>query len=373
MQTERGISPEILFTHIQNTAPFLFQNKAPITPFTQVVLDNWEKLKISKLKLSHTEYFELCLCAHYTTVATFVPTDVDNQIRKNLWDQKLSDGITEEMAALVLRSYNWDFRPLTTRYAEFENLYVSGHQGEWFSVAVGAYAAHRKKNPALAKEIQNQILKEAHLEAKIFTQLKKKKDGTQLLKACTMIAHNFGDLDRVMDQWDLEPDDPLRASAYKLAHTPHPNFGSEQSSLLEAGALNKSFMASENHRHYPLRKAKCLRKSIQFLLPISPFLHTWGEMISRSPELTKEEVAEIAMALLEGFERLSSPKIPLFGYARAIGGIQAAFPGGPKIFLEYLPSKAAKEIQSIKISQIAQSRDFEAQWAKKALNFLKLM
>ena len=33
-------------------------------------------------------------------------------------------------------------------------------------------------------------------------------------------------------------------------------------SLLEAGALNKAFMASENHRHYPLRKPKSLRKSI---------------------------------------------------------------------------------------------------------------
>lgn len=367
-RTQRGVDPATLLSLVNNTAPFLFEKNTPITPYTEVVLAAREKKEFS-----HLEYFELCLSAHYTTVATFVPTDVDNQIRKTLWDQKLESGTTEKMADLVLRSYEWDFRPVTTRFASFEGKYISGHQGEWFSVAVGAYAAHRKSNANLAEEIKNKIIKEVKQEAEIFASLKKQKNGIELLKACTMIAHNFGDLDRVIDQWELPDQDPLRLSAYKLAHNPHPSFGALQENLLEAGALNKAFMASENHRHYPLRKPKCLRRSIDFLLPIGPFLKEWGEKISRHPELTPVEIAEITMALLEGFDRLSSPKIPLYGYARAIGGIHAAFPGGPKMLLEYLPTKAGKEILSPKIAQITQTKDFDASWAKKALNFLKIL
>lgn len=369
---KRGVDPKTLLSLVENTAPFLFQKEEPKTPFTEIIFQARKKVAAKEI-FSHFEYFEFCLGAHYSTVATFVPTDVDNQIRKHLWDQKLLEGTTEKMAALVLRSYEWDFRPLTARFASFEEKYVSGHQGEWFSVAVGAYAAHRKKNPSLAEEMQQKILQEARQEAEIFSSLKKAKNGLELLRASAMIAHNFGDLDRVIDQWELPAEDPLRLAAYKLGHQAHPSFGALQENLLEAGALYKAYMASENHRHFPLRKPKCLRRSLDFILPISPFLDAWGENLASSKELNEVELAEVASALLEGFERLSSPKIPLYGYARALGGLQRAFPGGPKMLLEYLPSKAGKEIQSPKITQIVQSRDFEAQWAKKALSFLKIL
>lgn len=379
-ETIRGISPEILFTHLENTMPFLFADRSPLTPYTETILRFFDESKKTPLKLSHFDYFSLCLCAHYSSVATFVPTDVDNQIRKHLWDQPLEKGTTEKMAELLLNSYDWDYRPVTTRFQEGDNYYISGHQGEWFSVAVGAYAIHAytihgEKNLPLAEEVKQKIIKELHRESDVFRFLKKKKDGVGLLRACTLIAHNLGDLDRVIDQWELPAQDPLRLAVYKLGHEKHKSFGAAQEELLQAGDLNKAFMASENHRHYPLRKPKPLRKSIDFLLPVGPFFDAWGEKIARHPALSDEEVAEIALALLEGFERLSSPKIPLYGYARAIGGILRAFRGGPKNLLQNLPSKPGKTITSGLIAQINQPSPevFHSQWNRKALQHMRLV
>jgi hypothetical protein len=369
LNSARGLDPAILLSHVENTMPFLFTEKKPLTPYTQRVL------KFSPgIRPSHLDYFALCLCAHYSSVATFVPTDVDNQIRKNLWDQPLPEGTTEAMAELTLASLSWDFRPVTNRFQEAGGEYVAGHQGEWFSVAVGAYAAHREKNPSLARAVAAAIEKEVKREAEVFLQLRRQKDGVGLLKASTILAHNLGDLDRVINQWELSDNDALRNSVYKLGHAPKLSFGPLQTELLDAGHLNKAFMASENHRHYPLRKPKALRRAINMIVPTGPFFDAWGETISRHPLLTPEEVAEVVEALLEGFARLSSPKIPLYGYARAIGAIQRSFRGGPARLAEYLPSKAAKTLQKGDIAEInrLEPAAFEAQWAKKALFFLKI-
>ena len=158
---DRGISPEILFQHMENTVPWLFRDREPVTPYTQIVI---EARSNPKRELSHFDYFALCLSAHYTTVDTFVPTDVDNQIRKNLWHMDLELATSERMADLTLASLAWDFRPLTTRYQEFQGDYVCGHQGEWFSVAVGAYAAHKDRKPGLAKLVAERICEEAQNE-----------------------------------------------------------------------------------------------------------------------------------------------------------------------------------------------------------------
>ncbi len=360
---DRGVSPEILLAHVENTAPWLFETGAPLTPYTSVVTEARARLAKGKLELSHFEYFSLCLCAHYSTVATFVPTDVDNQIRKHLW--KPGEDL-ERMADLTLASLAWDFRPLTARYQEFGGDYVCGHQGEWFSVAVGAYAAHRATKPGLAKQVGDRIVEEARGEARLFACLAKARDGVGLLRAATAIAHNLGDLDRVIDQWELPTDDWLRAHVYKLGHAPRAGF----EALRTAGELNKAFMASENHRHYPLRKPKGLRRSIDFLLPLGPFLDAWGETVGRSAKLEDRDRLEVADALLEGFVKLSSPKVPLFGYARALGGLLR----GRRGLADELPSKSRKLLEKGLIPEILRedARGFEATWAKKALQFLRL-
>ncbi|MGZ3651917.1 MAG: hypothetical protein ACXVB9_20365 [Bdellovibrionota bacterium] len=362
---ERGISPEILLSHVRNTAPWLFEGRGPLTPYSTVVVEAEERLASGKLELSHFDYFSLCLCAHYTTVATFVPTDVDNQIRKNLWNPAVPRDL-ERMADLTLTSLAWDFRPFTARYQEFRGDYVCGHQGEWFSVAVGAYAAHRVLKPGLAKLVAERIVEEAAAEARLFAGLKNARDGIGLLKASTAIAHNLGDLDRVIDQWELPPDDFLRRSVYKMGFEPRRGF----EALVEAGTLNKAFMAAENHRHYPLRKPKCLRRSREFLLPLGPFFDAWGETVARSPLLEDRDRIEVAEALLEGFVKLSSPKVPLFGYARALGGMMRGWRG----LSDNLPAKAQKLLARGLIPEILRedARVFEAEWAKRACGFLKI-
>ncbi|HEY8280410.1 MAG TPA: hypothetical protein VIH99_12350 [Bdellovibrionota bacterium] len=371
---ERGISPDILLQHVENTAPWLVKNRSPLTPYTTVVLEAFDRLKSGKLTLSHFDYFSLCLSAHYSTVATFVPTDVDNQIRKHLWHPELPADVSTKMAEHALASLAWDFRPVTKRYRELAGEYVCGHQGEWFSVAVGAYSAHRDRKPGLAAEVLRRIVEEARTEALLFLNLKKAKEGVGLLEACTAIAHNLGDLDRVIDKWELPEGDALRKAAYKLGHERNSAFGPLQENLLEAGALNKAFMASENHRHYPLRKPKCLRRSIDFLLPLGPFFDSWGEVVARSKELTNEEKAEVAQALLDGFTKLSSPKVPLYGYARALRGLQQNFPGGPANLLNYLPARDGKTLSKGLIPELNRmdERAFSQNWAKRALQFLKI-
>ena len=365
MKSQRGIAPNILFQHIENTAAFIFHDVSLQAEYLEKVRhyrDHQSK------KLTHLEYFELCIAAHYTTVATFVPTDVDNQIRQHLWTQPLPKEVSDAMLELTLASKSWNFRVMTERYAnhpEDSSRYLSGHQGEWFSIAVGAYAKHR--GSLESKRVMESILAELQEEEAIFRALMDKKMGIELLRASTLIAHNLGDLDRVMDQWDLPENDPLRLSAYKSGHE-EKNFPH----LVLAGNLNKAFMASENHRHYPLRAPKVLRRSRSLLLPTGPFFDTWGKQLAK--ELEPNELIEVIQALLEGFERLSSPKVPLYGYARALAGIDAGLNGGFRRFLPHLPGKTQKKLQEIPLKNLLPVSEaaFLDSWHKKALDFLKL-
>ena len=153
------------------------------------------------------------------------------------------------------------------------------------------------------------------------------------LKASASIAHNFGDLDRVMDMWELAVDDPLRLEYYKLGVSP---FDSNRKlrykgRLWVAGELYKSTidessMALENHRHFALRKPKCLRRSPAFLIPTGPFFDDWGKNVARGLADTdgrpSEETQEVIEALLHGWERLSKT----IGYGRALHAIREFHP-----------------------------------------------
>ncbi len=367
-----GIQPLLLIEQVKNTAPFLFEEgSADLTapfPYVQFIL-NMEREMGEGATYSAEEsesYFDLCWSAHYCTVATFVPTDVDNQIRFRIWNRANPTPVLEAMANRVLGSIGWDSRLVSTRtVAEAEGEgYLSGHHGEWFSVAVAAYAATRKRLPEHAEKITQEILGEVQRELELLGGLKKKRDGIGAMKAATLIAHNFGDLLRVMDQWELKDEDTLRAAVTKM-------WLGELSGLNhEAAELNRIHMAADNHRHYPLRAARCLRTRREFLLPIGPFFDDWGKVIGASPYLTPEEIASVAQALVDGWTRLTAP----VGYARALSGIVEKFPGGFGELKNYLPSRTAKAIQAGPLHTqmvIPQSR-FEGQWNQAALKFLNL-
>jgi hypothetical protein len=196
-----------------------------------------------------------------------------------------------------------------------------------------------------------------------------------MLKAATLIAHNLGDLDRVIDLWGLKEEDPLYEFAYKAANCEGARALRFSGALAEAGRLNKALMAPENHRHLPLRSPKALRKSSDFLLPIAPFFDEWGATLARHPGLSPEELAEIVEALYQGWERVKGPegKTVTYAYPRAVAGILENFPGGMNQLGNLLPTKVERNLRSglfrslVSISQ----RRFEEQWCQMALNFTK--
>jgi hypothetical protein len=379
----RGISPTTLLEQVENTIPFIFEPSyrfdAEKMPHVALLRRLHETRNSSEL--GHVDYFELCLAAHHASVASFVPTDVDNQIRFKLWSPQLSTEDLAAMAKKVITSLNWDYHPLSTRFVRSPKTgeSISGHEGEWFSTAAGAYGALRKRDPDTASEIARRILAEVERQATIFKDLREARDGIGALKAATLIAHNLGDLDRVIDMWFISARDPLKQAVFKLGHPPdespaesQPREGVSawvQKLLLQAAALNKLCMADENHRHFALRQARPLRRHPDFLLPIGPFFDDWGLKIGRHPQIQAQEVADVVEALVIGWEKLNKPgattgKTPV-GYSRALAGILETFPGGFAELSRYIPARTERILKAGELrAQISVARArFENQWS----------
>lgn len=368
----RGVTPAILLEQVRVTLPFLFgEPVVPETPYTATLLATDRLLRLQPdYDLSHARYFRLCVSAHWATVASFVPTDVDNQIRFRLWHPALDTSVILEMKDTVIESAHWTIRPLSTKWVACPDTCrtLSGHDGEWFSIAVGCYGALRNRAPAEAAEIRDLILAEMEREAKLLERLAQKGDGISMLLAAGAIAHNLGDLDRVVDMWHLPETDELKRAAYKAGHE-------GEGWLVIAGKLNKLFMADENPRHFSLRGPKCLRRSPDLLLPACPFLDEWGGIVGKHPALADEERAEVAEALIDGWEWLANKRKAAgpVGYARALAGIADKFPGGFSALCDFLPARVAKRLRTGTLrTQCAVERErFEEQWRRMALNALR--
>jgi hypothetical protein len=376
----KRVAPDLLISQVKNTAPYLFDPEFNLKSHhcDQPFIQSFLKTEPDR-EMSTYEYYQLAVKAHMITVGTPVPTDVDQHIRIKQWIVAADDlEATRKMAEFVMETLQWDLNVLSRRWVQSpcSGETFGGHLGEWFSIAAGAYGAVRKKFPALAQEIQMLIEREVTKQAHVFLDLKRTKDGLGVLKASYIIAHNLGDLDRVMDAWNLSEDDPLRLSVYHLGHEEQNSSRSSRygHALSDAGKINKMIMAAENHRHFALRAVKCLRKHPDFLVPSGPFFDDWGKTIAVHPALTANEVGEIAHALYLGWERLQQPKLPpVVGYARAIAGILENFKGGANELGKYLPSKVEKNLKMglfRSLVSIPQDR-FEDQWSKSVFNFLK--
>ncbi len=384
-QLPRGISPELLVSQVQNTMPYLFAvgpDADSLREFepARIVTDfasSLDQTSSSGRPLSHFEYFGLCLSSHYLSCGAPVPTDVDNQIRRRLWHPQLPLEIALQMADLVIESRRWDFTRVTNRFvtgaqgSPWEKEVLSGHLGEWFTLAAGAYGGlgQYTASEAAAKrlELLNEVDEEVRRHSEIFGSIWRADEGLSCLRASALIAHNFGDLDRVMDMWELPPDDPLRLRYYGLTSRPFDAEGKlrYQGRLWTAGQLYKapiggSAMAAENHRHFALRRPKCLRENQDFLVPIGPFFDEWGRTVARGlaekDGAPSERTLEVIEALRQGWDRLAKT----VGYGRALRGILEVHPG---LSLEGL-SKSARTLMSI-----PQER-FEAHWAEEALREL---
>jgi hypothetical protein len=232
---------------------------------------------------------------------------------------------------------------------------MSTHEGTWLSVAIGAYCALIKnKRTALAFEVAEVIIAETIKEEKLLIDLQERRDHINFLRSCALMAHNFGDLDRVIDQWQLSDDDPFKKRIYKLGHKLNESYSPV---LFYAGLVNKEFLSVENHRHMSLRQPKSLRSSAKYLVPIGPFMDDWGEVLGSDQALSLNDKAEIISALFEGYKRQDKA----FGYIRAFRGLTNALPDGIRTLDAHLPYDLVLEIKKSAFQELSDisKLDFE--------------
>ncbi len=365
-----GIAPNLLLKDVANTAPFLFSGELETTSPNQAYLAKliFYKKNLNLLKnIDLAEYFHICMSAHWATAGTFVPTDVDNQIREGLWRHGEIGRYIEKMTRITIDAWSWDYTQVTNRksFNIATNQVLSTHEGTWLSVAIGAYCALIKnKRTTLANEVAEVILAEIEKEQCLLLQLQENRDHKNYLRTCALMAHNFGDLDRVIDQWQLSEDDLFRQRIYKLGHKPNSNYSPI---LYFSGLINTEFLSVENHRHMSLRQPKCLRKSYHFLVPAGPFMDDWGKVLGSSTILSMTEKAEIIAAFFDGYQRQSMA----MGYIRAFKGLIESVTGGMEAIEEYLPFNLVSDIKNspfYKLSQISQE-EFEKNLSTKLQNF----
>ncbi len=352
----RGIAPLLLLSQVENTAPFIFDDEfGEVSRQPHVTL--LRALKRGERPIEgHADYFRFCLSAHHATVASFVPTDVDIAIRSKLWDGTLPTETLEAMAYVVEESFTWSARGLSTRQVRHDQggPALSGLLGEWYSTAAAAYGALRKRSPGIAERILAAIRSEVEREERIFLQFEENGDKRRLLETSTIIAHNLGDLDRVIDLWELPDTDPLR------------EFYKRSGVSARAGEWNRVHMAAENHRHLALRKPRSVRRRSEWLLPIGPFFDDWGMAIARG--LTPEEVGEVTEALVDGWHKIPET----VGYPRALAGIFEAFPGGGSALRRTVPARIFRSLESGRLRTLigVPRARFEASWSKLKLTAL---
>lgn len=368
--TLTGIAPNILLKHVDNTAPWLFRGELDTSGKERAFLQKliFYKKNLNALKnIDLTEYFHLCLAAHWTTAGTFVPTDVDNQIREGLWKHGEVGKHIERMARLTIDSWTWDYSQVTNRksYNLTRHQVMSTHEGTWLSVAIGAYCALKKnKRDALAEEVADVILAENDKEEKLLLDLQEKRDHINFLRSTALMAHNFGDLDRVIDQWQMSDDDPFKQRIYKLGHRLNPQYSPV---LMFAGLVNKEFLSVENHRHMSLRQPRSLRQSHRYLVPVGPFMDDWGHLLGSDPKLSTTDKVEIIAAFFEGWTRQDLA----LGYIRAFRGLTHALPGGLESLEADMPydlMAAIKQSKFFELSRIEQD-EFEEMMKKKLDQF----
>ena len=343
--TLSGIAPNILLKHVENTSPFLFKGGLDTSGDRRAFLAKliFYKKNLNLLKnIDLAEYFHICMCAHWATAGTFVPTDVDNQIREGLWRHGEIGKHIDKMAKLTIDAWTWDYSQVTNRkaYNRANNQVMSTHEGTWLSVAIGGYCALMKnKKTLLANQMAEVIIAETEKEEKLLLNLQESRDHINFLRASALMAHNFGDLDRVIDQWQMSDDDPFKKRIYKLGHQLNEHYSPI---LFYTGLVNKEFLSVENHRHMSLRQPKCLRNSEKYLVPVGPFMDEWGKLLGEDHELNLLEKAEIISALFEGYKRQDKA----FGYIRAFRGMVDHLPDGLRTLEAEMPFDLVVEIKN---------------------------
>lgn len=332
-----GIAPELLVSQVKNTAAWLWSD--PRAESATRVLDDLAGAGACYRGASGTAYFSLLLAAHHATVATFVPTDVDARIRHHAWQSLATKDALAAACEAVDTVASWDVHPVSARvYDSPEHGPISGHDGEWLAVRAGALGrAAVLEDGDVVDRLVAQLDAEIDREEAILREVLHAGAARPALSVSTIVAHNLGDLSRVVDEWPRHDTlTPLRDRYVRLGH---PDAKTRRGSFVTAGILNKALLAHENHRFLPLRKPRALRASRELLLPIGPWFDAWGETIARSPHLEDGDRAEVLAALLELHGRDPAQE----GCLRAIAGLHRATRGGIEVYVPDLPARMRKD------------------------------
>lgn len=331
-----AIAPHVLFEQVRSTAAWALDGPAsPTTSFRDALGDLDAATRAYPDGLP---YFRALLAAHFCTVATFVPTDVDARIRHHAFTAMDARAI-DDACSVIDEAARWDATLVSARVVSFEGISISGIGGEWLAVRAGALGrALSIGEGAIASRLEAAIDEELDREHALYVALEARGDALDVLRAATTIAHNLGDLSRVVDLWPDKPAHAIRAKYTRLGH----DFSAKYDRFARAGALNKAVMAEENHRFLALRRPRALRRSRDLLLPIGPFFDDWGKTIATHASLDDRDRAEVVDALLA----LHASRETQRGCLRALAGIDAATRGGLPKIVELLPAKTRRALAS---------------------------
>ncbi len=331
-----GIAPSLLFEQVKSTAGWALAGPITATTSFRAVIADQEAATNAHDATPHgLAYFRALLAAHFCSVATFVPTDVDARIRHHAFAEMTED----ELGAacdIIDEASGWDPQIVSARVVDG----ISGHDGEWFAVRAGALGrAIAIGASALTSRLAASIDVELVREHCVLSEIVARGDELAWLCAATTVAHNLGDLSRVVEAWPASTVSDLRASYTRLGHAPSARFGDL---FARAGAINKAVMADENHRFLALRKARGLRVSRDLLLPFGPFFHDWGRTIATHAALDERDRAEVVAALL----LLHASRPEQRGVLRALAGINDNTSRGLVALEHLLPARLRKTISS---------------------------
>ena len=357
---DHWIGPHALVAQVRTTAPFLDPRLPAAEPGRLINLghtpDGFLRILASWTSLLHPslspgeqlqDYFALCLACHHSTVATFVPTDVDTKIRGLAWHASRDPAVLRPMLRLALSSRAWTEDGVSVRAVRG----VSGHQGEqWSAIAGGLGRLLELGDTTSAEEALAAIESEIDRQHAVFGQTAAEPGAElDLLRLAMTLAHNRGDLSQGMGFWKRTP-----ATLPVMEH-----ISARGRFSLAVRVYQHSGISAEGHRHYPLRAVRALRRSPATLLPLSPFLDEWGAVVARL-----EESHEVLAALVTGCHKVQGQQ----GYYRAIAGMRAASPCAFERAAAHMPNAVQRLLRSAELRKLVDVPrvSFESMMRKRA-------
>lgn len=309
-------------------------------------------------------YFALCLASHHATVATYVPTDVDSKIRGLLWRETRDPETLRAMFQAGLAMHGWTLEGHSLRTVDCgPHGIVSGHDGEWLSVMAGAHGRFLALEDAeFATASREAIHAELIREARAFVDVCLA-PGRELdtMRVAMSVIHNLGDLNQGISFWS----GPQRKSESglqfeRLAQENKTGYGGV---FQWPGDLYREMLASEGHRHYPLRAVKPLRRHPELLLPLGPFLDEYGQALATATQLTLAEKAEALEAIVRGCKKVPNQ----LGYYRAIAGFKEASTRTFDQCAQQMPTSTQKLLKEPEMRQktAVARRSFESTYIKR--------